>query len=116
MADIIDFSKYKELAKVGDDLAKLLADLGADHDIIEFAIRRQKELHNQHQGLVQYAFSVSLNSPISEEDQKKLYSQVQQVIAQVNEKLVAENSRLTAQLLLAEIKLFQYERIRGKNI
>tara|TARA_R100000657_G_C4653734_1_gene97871 strand:- start:92 stop:460 length:369 start_codon:yes stop_codon:yes gene_type:complete len=113
VADIIDISAYrKSFPKGKQRFESWLRELGADDDLISFSCRRYDELIQEQGSLGQYSFSVSLASPLSQEDQNEMYRQVQEGIAQVQNKFRSKNSQLAARLLLAEIKVYQYERER----
>ena len=111
MADIIDFSAHRQsLPKGKERFESWLRGLGAADDLISFSCRRYEELIQEQGDLGQYAFSISLASPLSQEDQNEICRQVQEGIAQVQDKFRSKNSQLAARLLLAEIKIYQYER------
>ena len=110
MAEIIDFTKYKEeLTTEPGKLEILLKKLGADQQLIDFAVKRQKELYEENKSLGQFNFSVSLPGLLNNEEQLRLHSHIQSEMSQLIKKSVDYNMKLSGRLLLAEIKLFQYE-------
>jgi hypothetical protein len=111
MADVIDFTKYKdELANEPGKLEKWLKNIGVDRTLIDFATNRQKELFDENKSIGEYNYEIAFPPQINEEERHLLCSQIQSKVSQIIEKSIACNMKLIGLLLLAEIKLFQYER------
>lgn len=111
MTKIIDLASYREKVFVSDELSSLLRSKGADDELVQFAVQRQKELWQRHETLGKYGFEISLEAAMSNTNRETLVSQIQSGVEQVKSKLLSENYQLMAELLLAEIKLFQYQRL-----
>lgn len=113
MSNVIDFKNFKSdqsLKEIQDSIQQVLVQKGADDEIVNFALSRAEELFKKYADLGDYSVSLSLNADVPLSEQEKLYSQVNQLIKQVQDKLSKANSDLLIELLFAEIKLFQYRR------
>lgn len=113
MGEILEFPSQQAqgLAFLDRQLRALLASKGADEQLIDFAAGQLTRVYAQLSESEQYSFSVELPESIGHEDRGKLYQQINAGL----EGIRAENHtlmvKLIAQLVLAEVRLFQHERI-----
>ena len=113
MGEVIDFSTYKaELESRKNGVASLLKEKGADDELAQFGERRSEELHSLFSGLGQYNVALTLPLSLSVEEQKKITDEVSAGINQIREKLGLVVRSLVARVLIAELKIFQYERLQ----
>jgi hypothetical protein len=111
MADIVDFAKYKaELEAQKGSVRTFLKEKGADEELAEFGERRSKELVGLLSDLGQYNFPVTLPPSLTAEEQKQITVDVNAGIGRVHSKLESVIRTLIARTLIAELKVFQYER------
>ena len=116
MGEIIDFSKYKEeLESRSNSLSTFLKEKGADDELADYAAKRSKALVEHLSDLGQYSFPITLPSSLSTEEQQQVAGDIRAGIDQVRGKLEAVIRGLAVRALIAEVKVFQYERIHRKS-
>jgi len=113
VGEVIDFSKYKaELESRKNGVASLLKEKGADDELAQFGEQRSEELNSLFSGLGQYDVSLTLPLSLSAEEQQRITGEVSTGINQIREKLGLIVRSLVARVLIAELKVFQYERLQ----
>ena len=83
---------------------------GADEQLIEFAASQLTQIYTQISQSEQYSFSVELPDTIEAADKDRLYRQVNTGLEGIRKENHALMVKLIAQLVLAEVRLFQHER------
>jgi len=113
MGDILEFpsQQARGLAFLDQQLRTLLQAKGADQQLIDFAAGQLTDIYAQLSESEQYSFSVELPDSVSESDRDHLYNQVNTGLEGIRKENHALMVKLIAQLVLAEVRLFQHERI-----
>lgn len=113
MGDILEFpsQQARGLAFLDQQLRTLLEERGADQQLIDFAAAQLTDIYAQLSEAEQYSFSVELPDALSESDRDQLYDQVNKGLEGIRKENHALMVKLIAQLVLAEVRLFQHERI-----
>ena len=112
MGDVLEFPSQQAqgLAYLDRQLRRLLAAKGADRLLIDFAACQLTQIYAELAESEQYSFSVDLPDCLGQEDRERLYQQINQGLEGVRRENHALMVKLVAQLVLAEVKLFQHER------
>ena len=112
MGDILEFPSQQAqgLAYLERQLREMLAARGADQPLIDFASSELTQIYAQLSESEQYSFSVELPETLSQEEKDALATQINLGLGGVAKANHALMLRLIAQLVLAEVKLFQHER------
>ena len=112
MADILEFPSQQAqgLAFLDRQLRTLLEAKGADEQLIDFAANQLTRIYADLSESEQYSFSVDLPDSISAADRDRLYTQVNNGLEGIRKENHALMIRLIAQLVLAQVRLFQHER------
>ncbi len=113
MGEILEFPSQQAqgLAFLDRQLRALLATKGADEQLIDFAANQLTQIYAQLSESEQYSFSVELPASIGHEDKDRLYQQINTGLEGIRKENHALMVNLIAQLVLAEVRLFQHERI-----
>ena len=112
MADILQFpsQQTRGLAYLDRELRNLLAAKGADEALIDFAAAQLTSIYAEHGELGQHTFALQLPLGMDAKDVEDLRDQVNVALTHLR----AENHRiiiqLIAQLVLAQVRIFQHER------
>lgn len=112
MGDIIDFSKYKEeIESKRTSLFAFFKEKGADDELAHLAEKRSAELFDHLRNLGQYSFPVTLPGSLNPQEQQQITAEVRAGVGQVQAKLEAVVRELAVRTFVAELKVFQYERL-----
>ena len=112
MGDILEFPSQQAqgLAYLDRQLRSLLAARGADQPLIDFAAGQLTQIYAELAESEQYSFNVDLPATVGAEDRDKLYQQVTAGLEGIRRENHALMLKLVAQLVLAQVRLFQHER------
>lgn len=113
MGEILTFpsEQAQGLAFLDTQLRQLLEAKGADAKLIDFAANQLTSLYSQLTESEQYSFTVSLPQHLDKGESEDLYQQINTGLDTIREQNHALLVNLVAQLVLAEVRLFQLERI-----
>jgi hypothetical protein len=112
MGEILEFPSQQAqgLAFLDSQLRALMKAKGADEQLIDFAASQLTQIYTQISQSEQYSFSVELPDTIEAADKDRLYRQVNTGLEGIRKENHALMVKLIAQLVLAEVRLFQHER------
>ncbi|MFT6956457.1 MAG: hypothetical protein ACJAYC_001461 [Halieaceae bacterium] len=112
MGDVLEFpsQQAKGLAFLDRELRSLLATKGADQPLIDFAATQLTQTYAQLSESGQYSFKVDLPQSLSVEQGATLKEQISAGLEGVRKENHALLLKLVAQLVLAEVRLFQQQR------
>ena len=112
MGEVLEFPSQQSqgLAYLDRQLRGLLRARGADDQLIDFAVAQLTRIYAEMSESEQYSFTVELPDGVSESDRDMIYRQVTAGLEGIRKENHALMVRLIAQLVLAEVKLFQHER------
>ncbi|MEH6592767.1 MAG: hypothetical protein V7746_21045 [Halioglobus sp.] len=112
MGRVFEFpsQQVQGLAYLDRQLRTLLESKGADEKLIDFAALQLTQIYAQLSESEQYIFSLQLPPGISEQDKQNLSEQMNTGLEGVRQENHAMMVRLVAQLVLAEVRLYQHER------
>ncbi|MBT4520181.1 MAG: hypothetical protein HOC23_09265 [Halieaceae bacterium] len=112
MGELLEFPSQRAqgLAYLDRQLRLLLSSKGADQQLIDFAASQLTQIYSQFQESEQYCFSLELPQSLNEQDKSLLKQQVICGLEGIREENHALMVKLVAQLVLAEVKLFQHQR------
>lgn len=113
MGEILDFPSQQAqgLAFLERQLRALLAAKGADEQLIDFAANQLTQIYAQMSESEQYSFSVELPDSIKQDEKETLYQQINTGLEGIRKENHSLMVKLAAQLVLAEVRLFQHERV-----
>jgi hypothetical protein len=112
MGNILEFPSRQAqgLAFLDRQLRALLETRGADDKLIDFAAGQLTDIYAQLSESEQYSFTVELPESISVSEKVAIYDQINAGLEGIRQENHALMVKLVAQLVLAEVKLFQHER------
>ncbi len=112
MGEVLEFPSQQAqgLAYLDRQLRALLQARGADEQLIDFAARQLTSTYAELSESEQYSFSVDLPEGVSEASRDHLHRQITAGLEGIRRENHALMLKLVAQLVLAEVKLFQHER------
>lgn len=112
MGEILEFPSQQAqgLAFLDRQLRALLATKGADEQLIDFAANQLTGIYADLSESEQYSFHVELPESIAQEDTDRLYQQINIGLEGIRKENHALMVKLIAQLVLAEVRLFQHQR------
>jgi hypothetical protein len=112
MGDVLQFpsQQVQGLAFLDRQLRELLAAKGADKRLIDFAVDELTSLYSQLSQAEQYSFTVELPSTLDKEQGEQLYREINAGLEGLRKENHAMLVKLLAQLVLAQVRLFQHER------
>ena len=112
MGDILEFPSQRTqgLAFLDRQLRELLAARGADERLVDFAANQLTKTYAHLSESEQYSFTVELPSHLTEEERDRLYREINAGLEGIRKENHALLVKMLAQLVLAEVKLFQHER------
>jgi hypothetical protein len=112
LASIIEFPSQRAqgLAFLDQQIRKLLAERGADDELIDFAADTVKRVYERCIDAENYSFSVSLPEGTSEEDAAAMRESIRQGLQHIRDENHAVVIRLIAELVMAEVRMFQANR------
>jgi len=112
MGEILEFpsQQVQGLAFLDRQLRELLAAKGADAQLIDFAAGELTSMYAQLSQAEQYRFTVELPSSLDPEQAAQLYRQINTGLEGLRKENHALLVKMLAQLVLAQVRLFQHER------
>ncbi len=112
MGDILEFpsQRIQGLAFLDRHLRDLLAAKGADDQLVDFAAKQLTRMYAQLSASEQYSFTVELPAHLDGEQRDQLYRQINVGLEGIRRENHALLVNMLAQLVLAEVRLFQHER------
>ena len=112
MSNVFEFpSREKQAyAFLTENLAALLKDKGADETLVAHATALLLKVYRETQGSTEFSFSVDLPDGLTPEQIAQLRQQIEVGTDAQRKHHHALMIRMAAQLLLTELKLFQYGR------
>ena len=112
MGDILEFpaARAQGMAFLETQLRDILSRKGADEQLIGFAVEQLVKVYGRINESEQYSFSVQLPDGISDEEKSALQGEITAGLEGVRRNNHALMLELVAQLVLAEVKLFQHQR------
>lgn len=112
MGDILEFPSQQAqgLAFLDRELRELLNARGADTQLVDFAARQLTRMYAQLSTSEQYSFTVELPSQLEEAERDNLYRQINTGLEGIRKENHALLVGMLAQLVLAQVRLFQHER------
>lgn len=112
MGDILEFPSQQAqgMAFLERELRQLLATKGADDRLIDFAVEQLTGIYGRINLSERYGFSVHLPDGLSEEAKGRLQGEINAGLESIRRENHALLLELVAQLVLAEVRLFQQQR------
>jgi hypothetical protein len=112
MGDILEFPSQQAqgLAFLDRQLRDLLTAKGADEQLVDFAASQLTKTYAQLSESEQYGFTVDLPAQLSDEERGSLYRQINTGLEGIRKENHALLVAMVAQLVLAQVRLFQHER------
>ena len=112
MGDVLEFPtpKAQGMAFLQSQLRDILTRKGADEQLIAFAVEQLVRVYGRINESEQYSFSVHLPDGLSTKEKDALHQDINAGLETVRRNNHALLLELVAQLVLAEVKLFQHER------
>jgi hypothetical protein len=112
MGDVLEFPSQQAqgLAFLDRQLRKLLLIKGADEQLIDFAAQQLTAIYAQLSASEQYSFTVELPETLVSAQRERLHQQINTGLEGIRQENHGLLVKLVAQLVLAEVKLFQHER------
>lgn len=112
MAQVLEFpsQRVQGLAFLEEQIRELLTTRGADEELVDFAANTVREVYQRNIDAENYSFRLEVPASISEEDAASLRQGIESGINQIRDENHAIIVRLIAELVLAEVKLFQHQR------
>jgi hypothetical protein len=113
MGEILEFPSRQAqgLAFLDRELRALLTARGADERLIDFAVSQLTRTYAQLSESEQYSFSVELPGSIDPGERDDLYRQINTGLEGIRRENHSLMVQLIARLVLAEVRLFQHERV-----
>ena len=96
-------------------LKEMLESKGADEELIEFALRTVRETYENTVKGEDYSFNLTLPEEVSPAAAETLQSDIETALTNLRANNHALVVRLVAELALAQLTIFQYERIARQN-
>lgn len=112
MGDILEFpsQQIQGLAYLDRQLRELLTAKGADDQLVDFAARQLTRMYAQLSASEQYSFTVELPAQLDGQHRDALYHQINAGLEGIRKENHALLVKMLAELLLAQVRLFQHER------
>ena len=112
MGDVLEFpsQQARGLAYLDEQLRNLLRARGADEELMDFAAGQLTCIYADLSEAEQYSFNVAVPNGISGQDRDTLYQQINTGLEGIRKENHALMIKLIAQLVLAQVRLFQLER------
>ncbi|MEP4486774.1 MAG: hypothetical protein ABJ013_14155 [Halioglobus sp.] len=112
MGELLEFPSQQAqgLAYLDRQLRLLLAAKGADQQLIDFAVSQLTDTYTALSESEQYSFKVELPERLTPEEGDVLALQINEGLTGLRAENHALMLKLVAQLVLAEVRLFQHER------
>lgn len=112
MGELLEFPSQQAqgLAYLDRQLRELLTAKGADEQLVDFAARQLTKMYAQLSASEQYGFTVTLPAQLTDDERDSLYSQINAGLEGIRKENHALLVGMLAQLVLAQVRLFQHER------
>ena len=112
MGDILQFPWHQAqgLAFLDRQLRELLSAKGADEQLVDYAARQLTKMYVQLSQSEQYSFTVELPAQLDDKQRDTLYRQINDGLEGIRKENHALLVGMLAQLVLAQVRLFQHER------
>ncbi len=112
MAKLIEFPSQRAqgLAFLDQQIRELLRARGADEELIDFAAATVKRVYERSIEAEDYSFQVSLPEGISGDDAEALRQSIFAGVERIRDENHAVVVRLIAELVMAEVRMFQASR------
>lgn len=112
MARILEFPSRRAqgLAFLEQQIRQLLAERGADEELVDFAAETTRSVYERSIDAENYSFSVTLPEGISQDDADALRDSIQEGVERIRNENHAVVIRLIAELVMAEVRIFQASR------
>lgn len=112
MGDILEFpsQQIQGLAFLDRQLRELLISKGADERLVDFAAKQLTSMYAELSQSELYSFTVDLPAQLEPREREKLSAQITAGLEGVRKENHALLVRMVAQLVLAQVRLFQHER------
>lgn len=112
MGRVFEFpsQQVQGLAYLDRELRSLLENKGADRQLIDFAATQLTQIYTQLSESEQYVFALKLPPGLNPEDHDDLSQQINEGLEGIRQENHAMMVKLVAQLVLAEVRLYQHER------
>lgn len=112
MGDVLEFptSRAQGMAFLESQLREILTHKGADEQLIAFAVEQLVRVYERINESEQYSFSVHLPEGLAQTEKDTLHGEINAGLETVRRNNHALLLELVAQLVLAEVKLFQHQR------
>ncbi len=112
MASILQFpsNELKGLSFLEQQVRALLAQRGADEQLIDFAASTLRDVYERHSQAENYSVELQLPGQLSQQEAEDLAASVQSAMEDVRNENHAIMVRLIAELVMAEVKNFQCQR------
>ena len=113
MGEVLEFpsQQMQGLAYLDRQLRELLKARGADDQLVDFAAGQLTNMYAQLSESEQYSFTVELPAQLNGEQRDALYRQINTGLEGIRKENHALLVKMLAQLVLAEVRLFQHERL-----
>lgn len=115
MTEVLEFPtrEVQAFTFLERELRGMLAARGADEATIKFAIEALTSAYSDVQDNTDFSFSVDLPSPLTHDQAARLQQQISEGVDALRAHHHSLVLKLTAQLLLTQLKLYQHERGDG---
>ena len=112
MTNVLEFPSRRAqgLAYLDGQIRALLQDRGADDELIDFAASTVKRVYERSVDAENYSFSVALPEGISDTEAEALRLSITHGLERIRNENHAVMIRLIAELVLAEVRVFQAHR------
>jgi len=112
MGDVLEFptSKAQGMAYLENQLRAYLLDKGADEVLIAYATEQLTSIYARIHESEHYSFSVRLPEGLTEGERSALQGEITEGLEGIRRSNHAMMLQLVAELVLAEVKLFQQQR------
>ncbi len=112
MGDVLEFPtpKAQGMAFLESQLRAILTAKGADEQLIDFATDQLTRVYERVNESEQYSFSVRLPEGLTDTEKSALQREINAGLEEVRRGNHALLLQLVAELVLAEVKLFQHQR------
>jgi hypothetical protein len=112
MGDILEFPSQQAqgLAYLDRQVRVMLEARGADRQLMEFAAAQLTNIYSELSESEQYDFSIELPAEVTATGRDALQRQINEGLEGIRRENHALMVKLVAQLVLAELRLFQHER------
>ena len=112
MTNILEFPSQRAqgLAFLDQQIRSLLQARGADEELVNFAADTVKRVYERSIEAEDYSFSVTLPEGVSDSDAEALRDSIKHGVERIRDENHAVVIRLIAELVMAEVRIFQASR------